>query len=173
MPALQIVFASVAAAILYGIVHAEITSWLSAEYFALGHTRWAMSPSPGLSGLAGGAVLGLCVGVLVALAARVGRRAQLELRDVRVPLAVFYVALFVLAIMALAMGWAGAVGEKFHPPAEIQTELTRERWRHYVAAEWAHSASYAFGAFGGLAVCAHTLLVRRRRARGIGVSPTP
>lgn len=170
MQALKIVFASVAAAILYGIVHEEITSWLSVEYFTLDHERWPTLPSPALSGLAWGAALGLAVGVLVALAARVGARAKLELPDVRVSIAVFFVALFLLALMALAMGWAGAVGEKFHPPAEIQSELTRERWRHFVAAEWAHSATFGFGALGGLALCAHVMLVRRRRARGIGVA---
>lgn len=169
MQALKIVLVSVLVAITYGIVHDQITARLSLEYFTVAHPRLPVPQTPTMLGLAWGVLatwwVGLGLGVLLALAARGGSFPKLELRDLRAPLTVFVVLLFVVAIMALAMGWAGAVGEKFHPPETLRDQIPRERWRHFVAASWAHTASYGFGALGGLALCAHVLLVRRKRVR--------
>lgn len=174
MPALKIVLASTLAAVFYGVVHDQLTARFCLEYFTIGHPHLPVPQNATMLGLAWGVLatwwVGLGLGVLLALAARAGNLPKLELRDLRTPLVVLLVALFALALMALAMGWAGAVGEKFHPPPSLQAEIPRERWRFFVATAWAHSASYGFGALGGLAVCAHVLLVRRRRARGLGVA---
>lgn len=172
MAFLRIVLASVLIACVYGVAHDQVTARLCIEYFTLFHPRLGVPETPTMLGLAWGLLatwwVGLGLGLALACAARAGSWPKLALRDLRTPLAVFVAALFVLAMMALMAGWAAGVSDRFPPPAAIAERMPYERWKHFNAAWWAHSASYFFGFLGGLALCGHAVLLRWRRARGLG-----
>ncbi|MBI5361951.1 MAG: hypothetical protein HZA53_02150 [Planctomycetes bacterium] len=169
MASLRIVLASVLLACVYGVLHDQVTARLCLEYFTLFHPRLGVPETPTMLGLAWGILatwwVGLGLGVALACAARAGSWPKLVLRDLRAPLAVFVAALFVLAMMALMAGWAAGVSDRFRPPERMAEALPYERWKHFIAAWWAHSASYFFGFLGGLALCAHVVLLRWRRSR--------
>ncbi len=173
MASIRIVLACVLLACLYGIAHDQITARLSIEYFTLGHPPLGLGDSPTVLGLAWGVLatwwMGLGIGLALALSARAGRWPKLDLRALRTPILAFVTILFVLAMMALMAGWAAGVSDRFRPPPSIADQVPYERWKHFTAAAWAHSASYFFGTIGTLALCTHTLLLRGRARRRSGV----
>ncbi|MBK7876430.1 MAG: hypothetical protein IPJ77_11855 [Planctomycetes bacterium] len=170
MAFLRIVLACVLLACVYGIVHDQVTARLCIEYFTLAHPPLGLGESPTVLGLAWGVLatwwVGLGLGLALATAARAGSWPKLTVRDLGWTLFGFVVVLFALAMMALMAGWAAGVSDRFKPPELIAAELSYERWKHFTAAAWAHAASYFFGAFGGIALCVHLVLLRWRRARG-------
>jgi len=74
--AIGIVLRSVFAAVLYGVVHDQITVRVCLEYFTVGHPRIFDTENPTLLGLAWGIVatwwMGLLLEVPLAIAARAG-----------------------------------------------------------------------------------------------------
>lgn len=50
-------------------------------------------------------------------------------------------------------------------PAELSSALGSDRHRRFLADWWAHSASYASGFLGGLAICALVAIKRFRMSR--------
>lgn len=168
MSALRIVLACVVLAVVYGILHDQVTVRMCIEYFTLAHPPLGIGESPTVLGLAWGVIatwwMGVLVGVPLAIAARAGSWPKLELRDLRWALIGLVVLLAILATMALTAGWAAGVSDKFRPPPEIAARMPYERWKHFTSAAWAHAASYFFGTLGGIALCAHAVLLRWRRA---------
>lgn len=171
MKSLVIVLFCIALSVVYGIVHDQITVRMCLEYFTLAHPPLGIGEDPTTLALAWGVIatwwVGLILGVALALAARVGSWPKLALRDLWLAIVIAMAIVFVLAMMSLVAGWVAGVSGRFRPPERIAEALPYERWKHFHAAAWAHTASYAFGALGGLALCAHALLLRWRRARGI------
>ena len=78
MQAVSIVALSVASAIVYGILHDQVTARVCVEYFTIGHPPVFATNSPTLLGLGWGIIAtwwaGLLLGVPLAIAARAGRR---------------------------------------------------------------------------------------------------
>src|SRR3954465_1193790 len=74
----RIVLLSILAAVVYGIVHDQVTARICVEYFTVGHPPVFNTESPTLLGLGWGVIatwwVGLILGVPLAIAARAGRR---------------------------------------------------------------------------------------------------
>jgi hypothetical protein len=178
MAAVRIVVACVLLACLYGVAHDQVTARMSIEYFTLAHPDLGLGTSPTVLALAWGVRaswwMGLGIGLVLALAARAGSWPKLDLRDLRLPMLVFVGLLFVLAMMALTAGWAAGVSDKFHVHPRWADQMPYERHKHFLAAAWAHRASYWIGGFGTLLLAAHVVLLRWRRARGLhAAQPSP
>jgi hypothetical protein len=168
--ALKIVGLTVAAAVLYGILHDQVTARVCVEYFTRGHPPiFGGLESPTLLGLAWGVIAtwwaGACVGVPLAIASRVGPWPQLAARDLVKPL------LMLFLVMGICAGTAGAVG--WHR-AERDIELRRSvaevappnHQVAFVAAWFAHSASYFVGFAGGAVLWCIVLIQRWTRRAG-------
>lgn len=172
MKSLALIVWCIALSIVYGIVHDQITVRMCLEYFTVAHPPLGIGENPTTLALAWGVIatwwVGLFLGVLLAVAARAGSWPKLEWRDLRLAIVLVLVVVFVLAMMSMVTGWVAGVSGRFRPPERIAEAIPYERWKHFHAAAWAHTASYAFGALGGLALCGHALLLRWRRASGIG-----
>jgi hypothetical protein len=156
---LKIVLFCLAAAVGYGIVHDQVTAHLCVEYFTIAHPPLIASDSPFLLAIAWGIVatwwVGLPLGVLLACAARIGTRHRLSLRDVR-PAIVALLAF--MAVTALVAGTLGGVLTAFgamRPPRIWMELIPPQKWTAFMAAGWAHLASYASGTVGGLTVVAY------------------
>src|SRR4051812_23985195 len=89
MQSLAIIFLAVMAAIIYGIVHDQITARIWVGYFTIGHPRLIDSDSPTVLGLFWGVVatwwVGLPLGLGLAVAARVGRHPKLSASELFIP----------------------------------------------------------------------------------------
>jgi H+/Cl- antiporter ClcA len=151
-PAL-ILLLCVAAAVVYGVVHDQITARVCVEYFTVGHPPAFDTDSPTLLGLGWGVAatwwVGLTLGLALAVAARAGRRPKRSVRSLVRPVLTL---LAVTAVMAAAAGVAGYVLGKSGTivlSRSITDRLPREKWAAFQADAFAHVASYWVGFVGG------------------------
>ena len=162
--AIRIVLFATFAAIVYGILHDQVTAHLCVEYFTIAHPPVFPTESPFLLALGWGVIatwwVGLPLGLGLAAAARLGTAPRLGLGDVRRPIVILMIA---TALAAFLAGVAGAIlvaAGAAPVPGDWAAVIPPDRHAAFSAAAWAHAASYAAGAFGGLIVIG--LTVRRR-----------
>src|ERR1700742_3819758 len=83
----KIILFCLAAAIVYGILHDQVTAHLCVEYFTVAHPQVFHTQSPFLLALGWGVIatwwVGLPLGILLAAVARLGTGHRLTLSDVR------------------------------------------------------------------------------------------
>lgn len=168
MEAVRIVLFATFAAIAYGIVHDQFTAHICVEYFTIAHPPVFPTNSPFLLALGWGVIatwwVGLLLGLGLAAAARLGRAPKLTLIDVRRPVLGL---LIVCALSALLAGFAGALLNLtgIVPLLGIWASvIPADKHVAFSAVAWAHTASYAIGAAGGLFIIGRTARQRRRQA---------
>ena len=168
MEALKVVGLGLASAIVYGILHDQVTARVCVEYFTIGHPRVMDSASPTLLALYWGVIatwwVGLPAGILLAVSARAGRVPKRTARDLLRPLGVL---LGVMALLALAAGFAGyatAQGGGVRLVPRLAARIPPDRHTLFIADLWAHLASYAAAALGTIVLCLHTAWRRFRPA---------
>jgi hypothetical protein len=162
----KIVLLSVVAAVVYGILHDQVTARVCVEYFTIGHPPVFSTQSPTLLGLGWGVIatwwVGLLLGIPLAVAARAGRRPPRPSRTLVRPIVVLLLVMgggaLVAGLVGYALGQAGAV-VLLEP---LRSRVPETRHARFLADLWAHLASYGIGFAGGLVVIA---LVWRSRGR--------
>ncbi|WP_084253542.1 hypothetical protein [Sphingomonas pituitosa] len=169
MESLKIIAFATLAAIVYGIVHDQVTAHLCVEYFTIAHPPVFPTTSPFLLALGWGVIatwwVGLPLGILLAIVARAGRAPRLALADLR---GAILRLMLVSAIGALLAGGIGAAA------TALRFVTISEYWarvippgKHvaFLADAWAHGASYLIGAIGGLVVIGYAIARRRQLCR--------
>jgi hypothetical protein len=166
--AIRIVLFSVAAAVVYGILHDQVTAHLCVEYFTIAHPPVFPTTSPFWLAIGWGILatwwVGLILGIGLAAVARIGPAPRLGLAEVRRPVIML---MLVSAAGALLSGIAGAT-----LTATGLVDLSQpwldwippEKHVAFAADAWAHLASYGVGFVGGVFVMVRTVM-RRLRAR--------
>ncbi|PZR60105.1 MAG: hypothetical protein DI537_53130, partial [Stutzerimonas stutzeri] len=100
MQSIRIILFATAAAILYGILHDQVTAHLCVEYFTIAHPPVFPTTSPFLLAVGWGVIatwwVGLPLGVLLAAAARLGRHNRLTVAQLKRPI------LMLMAVSAIA-----------------------------------------------------------------------
>jgi len=172
---LKIIALAIAAAVLYGIVHDQVTARVCVEYFTIGHEPIFHTDSPTLLAFGWGTIatwwVGLILGVPAAWLARVGRRPKLSAGQLMGPIARL---LAVMACLALIAGVAGYLMARdgvlvlFEPMA---SRIPPEKHAAFLADAAAHLCSYAVGFLGGIVLCVWIWL--RRRQLRIGLTRPP
>jgi hypothetical protein len=161
----RIIALCVVAAIVYGVIHDQITARLCVEYFTVGHPPLFGTHDPTLLGLGWGIIatwwVGLILGIALAFAARFGRRPRRSVDSLVRPVVQLMLALGALAACAGALGWVLASAGAVFLLEPMASNVPREKHTAYLADLWAHSASYLFGIVGGLAVCLRVWESRR------------
>jgi hypothetical protein len=165
MEAIKIAVTCVVAAVLYGIVHDQITARICIEYFTVFHPPIFHTQSPTLLGIGWGIVATWWVGaffcVPMILAARAGSPPALRASELLLSIA------SLLAFMAISAVLAGLTGYALARTGVLATDwLTFSsspaiRYR-FMADWWAHTASYAAAFAGGVVLC---VITYRRRLR--------
>lgn len=169
MPFIAIVLFSMTAAVFYGIIHDQITARICVEYFTIGHPPLFSTNSPTWLALGWGVVatwwVGLPLGILLGCASRLGTWPRTGVRELFRPTAVLLV---VMGLAAGFFGWRGfhrANVGTVHMPAALAAAVPPEKHAVFIANWFAHSASYAVGALGGLALCFWVIRGRWRLVR--------
>ncbi|HEY1120520.1 MAG TPA: hypothetical protein VGE67_02935 [Haloferula sp.] len=166
MKALAIIGLSVLAAVVYGIIHDQITARICVEYFTIGHARLIDSDSPTVLGLFWGVVatwwVGLPLGAGLAIAARAGRRCKLGATDLLPSLAKLLLTMFTVATLAGCIGYFGSKAGVFILIEPFATRVPADRHIAFLTCGWAHATSYLAGIFGGITLW--ILTWRRRKA---------
>ena len=172
---LKILALCLAAAVVYGVVHDEVTVQISREYFTLGHPPVFGEdvPSP-LLALGWGVLAtwwaGGIVGALLAVAARAGPEEKTNAAALVRPVALLLGVMAVLAAVAGVAGYFLAQGNLIHLNAALAGAVPADRQTRFLAAGAAHLASYAAGFVGGLALVFRTGMRRRRAAHAAYLS---
>jgi hypothetical protein len=165
MQALAIIALCILAAVVYGILHDQVTARVCVEYFTIGHPPIFGTENPTLLGIGWGIRatwwVGAILGVMLALAARAGGRPKLSVRSLVRPVFQLLVVLGVIASVAGGLGWILARSNVVFLVGPMVTEVPHEKHAAFLANLWAHSASYLFGFLGGLFVCVRVWLSRK------------
>ena len=163
-----IVLLCVVAAIVYGIVHDQVTARICIEYFTVGHPPVFGTDDPTLLGLGWGVLatwwVGLLLGVALALAARAGSRPKLAPSQLVRPITIMLALVGTFALLAGVVGQRAAQRGWVRLLEPLASRVPPHKHVAFLTDLWAHSASYAGGFVGGAALCAWVLKRRRRDA---------
>ncbi|GAA5496365.1 hypothetical protein Rhal01_02548 [Rubritalea halochordaticola] len=175
MQALGIILLSVLSAVLYGIVHDQVTARICIEYFTIGHAPLIQSDSPTVLGLFWGVVatwwVGLPLGTGLAIAARVGKRPKLTCTQLIRPLAILLACMYVVAGTAGLTGYLTAREDMIHLLDPMASRIPADKHVAFLTAAWAHLGSYLSGILGGIILW--ILTWRRRRLLITLTNPEP
>ncbi|HJU69007.1 MAG TPA: hypothetical protein VJ650_12285 [Gemmatimonadaceae bacterium] len=156
------------AAVAYGILHDQVTARLSVEYFTIGHPPFFMTDSPALLALGWGVLatwwLGVPLGIVLAAAARAGRRPKRAARTLVRPLGALMLFMAFCALLAGLLGAALALHGTVTLTQPLATLVPTDRHIAFLAALWAHSASYGAGVVGAILLSVHVWRDRSRAA---------
>jgi hypothetical protein len=166
MEALKIIVTCIAAAVVYGIAHDQVTARVCLEYFTVGHPPIFNTQDPTLLGIGWGIIatwwVGVLLGVPLAVAARAGARSKRSVGSLIRPVAWLLLAMAVSALAAGILGWLlGRSGTVFLI-GPIAQALPADRHAVFLADLWAHSASYLIGFVGGIVLI--VIVWRSRRS---------
>ncbi len=169
MAYITIIAMSVAAAIVYGVIHDQVTVRICIEYFTIGHPPVFGIESPGELGLYWGVVAtwwaGLMIGIPLAFCARAGSHPPRSVRSLYRPMCALLLAMAGFALVAGVMGWILASFGAVYLVGPIAQAVPQERHVAFLTDLWAHTASYAGGSIGGVWMC-----VRVWRSRSLPVA---
>lgn len=169
MEFLKIWLLCIIAAIVYGIVHDEITARVCVEYFTIGHPPVFHTSSPTLLGLGWGVIatwwMGAFLGFVLALSARLGSDPKIGIGDLLRPTLVLLV---LMGVSALCAGVVGGIlaARGVIPLRDWEQILGRDKAVRFIADFCAHFTSYLVGFCGGIVICGWTLVRRFRSAAG-------
>lgn len=159
------VMMTVCAALIYGIIHDQVTARICVEYFTIGHPRLINSDSPTVLGLFWGVVatwwMGLPIGLGVGIAARAGQRPKLTCAQMIRPIGILLCCMFGVAIVAGLIGYLTSSAGVFELVEGLASRIPEDRHVAFLTNGWAHSGSYFAGLIGGI-----VLWIRTWKRRG-------
>jgi hypothetical protein len=158
MHAIAIVLLCIASAVIYGILHDQVTARVCVEYFTIGHKPFFDTTSPTWLGIGWGIIatwwVGLLLGIPLAIAARAGRRPKQSVRALVRPIARL---LLIIAVCAAVAGFAGLFFAKcgfIFLLEPLASRVPVDKHVAFLSDAWAHSASYLIGFLGGIVLIA-------------------
>lgn len=168
MKSLAIVALCIGSAVVYGIVHDQITARICVEYFTIGHPPVFDTKSPTLLAIGWGIIatwwVGLLLGVPLAIVARAGRRPKRDARSLVRPIITLLVVMAVCALISGTIGYVLARGGSVYLVEPLSERVPLEKQAAFLADLWAHSMSYLVGFVGGLVVIGSVWRSRGRTA---------
>jgi len=173
---LKIVLLCVAASVMYGILHDQVTARVCIEYFTIGHPPILDTASPTLLALGWGVLatwwVGLLLGVPAALASRIGSWPKYDAARLIHPVLALLLFMAAVSLFAGALGFLLAKAGGIWLVEPLRSKVPAAKHAAYLADLWAHLASYAAGLAGGLIICGWTLVKRRRKYLEASLSPS-
>jgi hypothetical protein len=166
-----IVLICVVAAVVYGIIHDQITARVCVEYFTIGHPPVFSTEDPTLLGIGWGIIatwwVGVLLGVPLAFVARAGSRPKRSAASLVRPLIWLMAVAGMCAFVAGIVGWLLAQSGAVFLVGPIADEVPAERHVPFLADLWAHSASYLVALAGGIVVMVQVWRWRSRAVKGV------
>ena len=164
----KIVFFCVIAAVVYGVLHDQVTARVCVEYFTVGHAPIFCTESPTLLALGWGVIatwwVGLILGIGAAVACRAGAWPKIDAATLVWPIAGLLVMMAVASLLAGITGYELAKDNHMVLPEPYGSRVPKDQHWYFYADSLAHAAAYTVGALGGLALCGYVIVQRRRMA---------
>ena len=152
---LKVVLLCIGGAVAYGIIHDQITARLCIEYFTVAHPPLVHTTSPTLIALAWGVAATFWVGLVLGLPLALASQSPSD--QPPVPLArIGKDIAALLAVMAVAAFFAGVIGFELSRGGSLSMpdcwadDIPVTQHHRFMAAWFAHGASYLFGLLGGI-----------------------
>lgn len=173
MKFLAIVGHAVLAAVVYGVLHDQVTIRICPEYFTVAHPTIVRTGSLTLLALFWGVFatwwVGLPLGVLLGVAARAGRRwSKFSPSELVSRIGVLLGVIGALAVIAGVAAYMVGLGGEFrrHAP-DLASRIDEAKHDRFMAAWVMHVTSYFAGAAGGVGLALVVLIERRRRSGAV------
>lgn len=159
MQALAIVGLCIGSAVMYGIVHDQITARICIEYFTIGHPPIFPTDDPTLLGIGWGILatwwVGLLLGIPLAIASRAGRRPPRTAASLFRPTGILLSVMALCAFTAGAVAWVLSSRKIIFLTGYLANSIPPEKHVPFLVDAWAHLASYAVGFIGGAILIAN------------------
>jgi len=163
---LKIVVLGLVVAMGYGIVHDQVTTRVSIEYFTIGHPPIFNTDSPTLLAFGWGVVatwrLGAVLGLVTAAFARFGSRPKLSASQLLRPVAGLVLLMAIMSLVFGILGYLSAAHGAARLDGSLAVRVPQASHNRFVADLWAHRAAYLTSYFGSVPVWAW---ITRRRQR--------
>lgn len=167
LESVKIVALCTLAAVVYGVIHDQVTARVCLEYFTVAHPDVA-GHDPTIIGLHWGVVatwwVGLPLGVALAIASRAGPYPVATAVDAVPRVAKLLVILFTLAMSAGCVAYVGATLGWVELGGRLGDAVPAAHHAAFLFDAWAHTTSYVAGALGGAWVTRATSWQRSRAA---------
>jgi hypothetical protein len=161
-----IIFLCVDAAILYGILHDQVTVRICIEYFTIGHPPIFSTDDPTMLAISWGILatwwVGFLFGLPLAVVARVGNRPKRDVGSFIRPFAVLLAVMAACALLAGIVGWLLAHFGVVFLTGPLASKVPADKHVPFIADLWAHNASYLVGFLGGIVILVKTWRSRFR-----------
>lgn len=161
-----IIVLSVLMAIAYGIVHDQVTVRVCLEYFTVFHPPVFHTESPTLLAVGWGVIatwwVGLPLGVILAVASRLGPRSKWTVKRLVRPLLMLLGVTGGCALLAGIAGFVATQAGWASPPSRMIPRIPEARHAAFVADLWVHRTSYAAGSLGGFVLSLYVACARLR-----------
>jgi hypothetical protein len=165
METLKICLFSIGAAIFYGLLHDQITARICVEYFSIAHPTILPLTSPTALALEWGILatwwVGAALGILLSIAARLGKRPPVAARALIRPVAILLIAMAASSFLAGVTGFFLARIHVISLVGWLGAVIPQSKHARFMADWWAHSASYLVGILGGLILSYMTFVKRK------------
>ena len=144
-----------AAAVVYGVIHDQITARICVEYFTKAHFYIGIA-DPTLLGFFWGIVgtwwVGLFLGVPLAIVSTFGKKPKIRAIDLVDSICRLLVSMFAIAVLAGGISYLlAAQGQVRINPAYINV-IPPGAYNAFIAVSGAHLASYLTGGCGGILI---------------------
>ena len=165
---IKIILLHIVAAIIYGILHDQVTARVCVEYFTIGHPPIFHTDDPTLLAFGWGVIatwwMGLILSVPAVLASRLGSWPKFDATHLVRPVCVLLIVMACSALVAGLVGYILASAGVVRLDGWLGSHVPEKKYVAFLADGAAHLASYGVGFFGGIALSIWVVFRRRRMA---------
>ena len=166
MESLKILFLCTLSAVVYGILHDQITARVCVEYFTIGHPPIFNTESPTLLAVGWGFIatwwIGLLLGIPAALVSRLGSRPKIDAVQLFRPIIFLLMIMGRVSILAGFVGYFIATAGGVWLMEPLASQVPVDKHHVFLADLWAHLAAYGVGFLGGTILCVRIYFKRRQ-----------
>jgi hypothetical protein len=154
MESVRIILLCIASAIVYGIVHDQVTARVCVEYFTIGHPPIFDTADPTLLAFGWGILatwwVGLFLGIPLAVVARAGRSPKRSMRYLIGPIVILMAVSALFAFAASTAGFFLANNGSISLGEPLASRVPTQKHMAFLVDLWAHLASYIAASVGGV-----------------------
>ena len=169
MESLKIILLCILAAVVYGILHDQVTARICVEYFTIGHPPVFHTDDPTLLAFGWGVIatwwMGLILSIPAVLASRLGSLPKFDAAHLMRPIGFLLIVMACASLLAGIAGWFAADAGVIRLEGFLATRVPAAKHVAFLADGAAHLAAYGVGFFGGIVLSVWIVFRRRRLAR--------
>jgi len=159
-------------AILFGLVHDQVTVRICLEYFTIGHPAPPFpTESPTFLAIQWGVIAtwwyGLFLGLPYGLLSRLGSFPKLKFQEQYKPVLILMGVTAAGSLFAGLLGYLLAKSGAVWLVGDLALEVPVEKHIPFLTDLWAHSAAYLFAGLGGLVLWGRTIYLRYQLGKAI------